>query len=82
MKWITKATIKCHISVEDYGNDLYNCKSKYVTVFTIDSKKPHFDTREPYKIAIDPFDDKGIVMVYSGSIASDLDYLMVLIIKK
>ena len=32
----------------------------YVTDYTIDSNKHHFETKEQYKIAIDPFDDKGI----------------------
>ena len=31
-----------------------------ITNFTIDSKKHHLETKEQYKIAIDPFDDKGI----------------------
>ena len=34
--------------------------NKYVTNYTIDSKRYHLETKEQYKIAIDPFDDKGI----------------------
>ena len=34
--------------------------SKYVINYTIDSKRHHLETKEHYKIAIDPFDDKGI----------------------
>ena len=34
-------------------------KNKYVTNFTIDSKKHLLETKEQYKIAIDSFDDKG-----------------------
>ena len=34
-----------------------------VTNFTIDSNKHHLETEEQYKIAIDPFDDKGIKVV-------------------
>ena len=41
-------------------NAINNNKSKYVTNYTIDSKKHHLETSEQYKIAIDPFDDKGI----------------------
>ena len=31
-----------------------------VTYYTIDSKKHHLETKEQYKIAIEPFDDRGI----------------------
>ena len=41
-------------------NSLYASAYKYVTNYTIDSKKQHLETKEQYKIAIDPFDDKGI----------------------
>ena len=60
LKGITKATIKNQITIEDYKNAIYDAKIKYVTNYTIDSKKPHLETKEQYKIAIDPFDDKGI----------------------
>ena len=32
----------------------------YITYYTIDSTKHHLETKEQYKIAFDPFDDKGI----------------------
>ena len=35
-------------------------QSKYVINCTIDSKKHHLETKEQYKIAIDPLYDKGI----------------------
>ena len=41
-------------------NAVYEGKTKYVTNYTIDSNKHHLETKEQYKIAIDPFDDKGI----------------------
>ena len=59
-KGITEATIKNQFIFEDYKNAIYEDKSKYVTNFTIDSKKHHLETKEQYKKAIDPFDDKGI----------------------
>ena len=55
---ITKAPIKNQITIEDYKNAVY--ENKYVTNFTIDSKKHDLETKEQYKIAIDPFDNKGI----------------------
>ena len=60
LKGITKATIKKQITIEDYSNAIYEAKTKYVTNYTIDSNKHHLETKEQYKIAIDPFDDKGI----------------------
>ena len=60
LKGITKATIKKQINIEDYINAIYEGKTKYVTNYTIDSNKHHLETKEQYKIAIDPFDDKGI----------------------
>ena len=60
MKGITKATIKNQITIEDYKNAVYDAKSEYVTKCIIDSNKHHLETKEQYKIAIDPFDDKGI----------------------
>ena len=60
LKCITKATIKNQITIEDYKNAIYEAKNKYITNFTIDSKKHHLETKEQYKIAIDPFDDKDI----------------------
>ena len=60
LKGITKATIKNQINLEDYKNAIYGGVSKYVTNYTIDSKRHHLETKEQYKIAIDPFDDKGI----------------------
>ena len=60
LKGITKATIKKQIAIEDYKNAIYEGKSKYVTNYTIDSNSHHLETKEQYKIAIDPFDDKGI----------------------
>ena len=59
-KGITKATIKNQINLVDYKNEIYGGVSKYVTNYTIDSKRHHLETKEQYKIAIDPFDDKGI----------------------
>ena len=41
-------------------NAIYGGKTKYVTNYTIDSNKHHVKTKEQYKTAIDPFDDKGI----------------------
>ena len=60
LKGITQATIKKQINLEDYKNAIYGGVSKYVTNYTIDSNKHHLETKEQYKIAIDPFDDKGI----------------------
>ena len=60
LKGITKATIKNQVKLENYTNAIYEGKTKYVTNYTIDSKKHHLETKEQYKIAIDPFDDKGI----------------------
>ena len=60
LKGITKATIKKQIDLEDYKNAIYEGKTKYVTNYTIDSNKHHLETKEQYKIAIDPFDDKSI----------------------
>ena len=56
---ITKATIRNQINLEDYTNAIYEGKSKYVTNYTIDSKRHNLETKEQYKIAIGPFDDKG-----------------------
>ena len=58
LKGITKATIKKQITIEDYTSAIYEGKTKYVTNYTIDGH--HLETKEQYKIAIDPFDDKGI----------------------
>ena len=60
LKGTTKATNKNQINLEDYKNAIYGGVSKYVTNYTIDSKRHHLETKEQYKIAIDPFDDKGI----------------------
>ena len=60
LKGITKATIKKQITIEDYTNAIYEGKTKYVTNNTTDSTEHHLETKEQYKIAIDPFDDKGI----------------------
>ena len=60
LKGITKATIKKQITIEDYTSAIYEGKTKHVTNYTIDSNKHHVETKEQYKIAIDPFDDKGI----------------------
>ena len=60
LKGITKATIKNQINLEDYKNAIYGGVSKYVTNYTIDCKWHHLETKKQYKIAIDPFDDKGI----------------------
>ena len=46
--------------MEDYTNAIYEGKTKYVTNYTIDSNKHPLETKEQYKIAIEPFDDKGI----------------------
>ena len=60
LKCITKATIKKQINLEDFKNAIYGSVSKYITNYTIDSKRHHLESKEQYKIAIDPFDDKGI----------------------
>ena len=60
LKGITNATIKKQINLEDHTNAIYEGKTKYVTDYTIDSNKHHLETKEQYKIAIDPFDNKGI----------------------
>ena len=60
LKGITKAKIKTQITKEDYKNAIYAAKRKYVTNYTIDINKHHLETYEQYKIAINPFDDKGI----------------------
>ena len=58
-KGITKATIKNKIIIDDLKNAIYDVSSKYVTNYTIESKKHHLETKEQSKIAIHPFDDKG-----------------------
>ena len=60
LKGITKATIRNKIILEDYTSAIYEVKSKYITNYTIDRNRHHLETKEQYKIAIDPFDDKGI----------------------
>ena len=60
LKAITKATIRNQINLEDYTSVLYEGKTKNVTNYSIDSKKHHLETKEQYKIAIDPSDYKGI----------------------
>ena len=60
LKGITKATIRNQINLEDYKNAIDGGVSKYLTNYTIYSKRHHLETKEQYKIAIDPFDDKGI----------------------
>ena len=60
LKGITKATIRNQINLEDYTNAIYEGKTKYITNYTIDSNRHHLESKEQYKIAIDPFDDKGI----------------------
>ena len=60
LKGVTKATIKKQITIEDYTNAIFEGKTKCVTNYTIDSNKHHLETKEQYKIAIDPFDEKGI----------------------
>ena len=61
LKGITKATIKKNRLIwKIIKNDIYGGVSKYVTNYTIDSKRHHLESKEQYKIAIDPFDDKGI----------------------
>ena len=52
LKGITKATIKNQFNLEDYKNAIYGGVSKYVTNYTIDSKKHHLETKELYKKAI------------------------------
>ena len=59
-KGITKATIKNQITIEEYKKTIYEVKSKYVTNYTTDCKKHQLESKERYKIAFDPFDDKGI----------------------
>ena len=59
LKGKTKATIKNQISIEDYTNAIYEGKTEYVTNYIIDCNKHHLETKEQYKTAIDPFDDKG-----------------------
>ena len=39
---------------------VYEGKTKYVTNYTIDRSRHHLEIKQQYKIAIDPFDDKGI----------------------
>ena len=56
----TKATIINQIIIEDYTNAVYEVTKKYVTNYTIDSNKHNLEAIEQYKIAIDPFNDKGI----------------------
>ena len=41
-------------------NAIFEGKTKYVTNYTIDSNGHNLETKEQFKIAIDPFDDKGI----------------------
>ena len=60
LEGITKATIRNQIISENYTNAIYEGKTKYVTIYTIDSNRHHLETKEQNKIAMDPFDDKGI----------------------
>ena len=60
LKGITEATFRNQIILEDYTIAIYEGKTKYVTNYTVDSNRRHLETKEQYKIAIDPFDDKGI----------------------
>ena len=60
LKGTAKVTIKNQITIERYKNAIYEAKNKYVTNYTINSKKHPLETKEQYKIAFDPFDDKGI----------------------
>ena len=60
VKGIAKATIKNQITIEDHKNSIYEAQNIYITNYTINSKKHHLETKEQYKIAIDPFDDKDI----------------------
>ena len=60
LKVFTIATIKNQIIREEYENAIYDCKSKNVTNYAIDSKKHHIETEEQNWIAIDSYDDKGI----------------------
>ena len=60
LKRIAKATFKNQIIIEAYTNAVYQGKNKYVTNYTIDSKKHHLETKEQFKIAIDPLHDKCI----------------------
>ena len=46
---------------------IYEGKNKYVTNYTIDSNRHYLETKEQYKIAIDPFDDKGISSISETS---------------
>ena len=46
LKGITKATIKNQINVEDYKINIYECKTKYVTNYTIDSNRHQLETKE------------------------------------
>ena len=46
LKGITKATIRNQINLKDYTNAIYEGKTKYVTNYTIDSKKHHLETKE------------------------------------
>ena len=48
------------MTIEDHENAIYDAKNKHVTNYTINSKKYHLETKEQHKIAIDPFDDKGM----------------------
>ena len=59
LKGITKATIQNQINLEDYKNAIYEAKT-IVTNYTIYSNRHHLEIKEQNKIAIDPFDDKGI----------------------
>ena len=59
-KRITEATIKNQITIRNYKSAINWGGSKYVTNCTINSYQYHLETREQYKIAIDPFDDKSI----------------------
>ena len=54
LKGITKATIKNQITIEGNKNAIYEGKTKHVTNYTIDSDKHHLETKEQYKMAIDP----------------------------
>ena len=46
--------------MEHCTNAIYEGNSKKVTNYPIDSNEDHLETKEQYKIAVDPFDDKGI----------------------
>jgi len=62
LKGISKATLKEHISIEDYENTLFNNVEKCVDNYRLTSNKHTEYLIKQNKIALRPFDDKRIIL--------------------